>query len=94
MATVGAVIGKVITAASRPTSDSPAPTLNRADTSGMAAAMNEPNMASSNSSAKLSPMISERRSSLVWPMLPALPPYSTCRPACRAGATAVFSRLR
>jgi hypothetical protein len=52
VATVGAVVGKVVTEASSPTTDRPAPTLKIADTSGMAAVMNEPNMKSSRSRAQ------------------------------------------
>ncbi len=44
---VGAVVGNVIAAASRPSRDRPAPTLKIADTSGIAAAISEPNMNSS-----------------------------------------------
>ena len=48
--------------ASSPTRDSPASTLKIAETSGMAAAMTEPNMNSSRTSAHTSPMTSDFRS--------------------------------
>jgi len=41
---VGAVVGNVMPAAMMPSSDSPAPTLHSADSSGIAAAISEPNM--------------------------------------------------
>jgi hypothetical protein len=62
VAIVGAVVGKVNAAASRPTSDRPAPTLKIAETSGIAAAMTEPNMNSSSTSAHDRPMTSDFRS--------------------------------
>ena len=91
---VGAVVGKVITAASRPTSARPAPTLKIADSSGIAAVITEPNISRSSISAQTRPMISDFRSWVTWPICPAPPPYSTCRPADRAGATALSSLLR
>ncbi len=94
MATVGAVVGKVITEASSPTTDRPAPTLKIADTSGTAAVMNEPNMNSSNSRAQARPMTSDTVSLVCWPISPAPPPYSTARPALRAGETALLSLFR
>ena len=71
---VGAVVGNVIADASRPSSDRPAPTLNKADTSGIAAAISDPNMNSSSASAQISPMSSEVVSLVCWPMLPAFAP--------------------
>ena len=62
VATVGAVVGNVMTAASSPRNESPAPTLNRAEISGMTAAMSEPNMNSSRSSAHARPISSDVRS--------------------------------
>ncbi len=94
VATVGAVVGKVVAAASSPTNDRPASTLSRADRSGMAAAAIEANMNSSSTSAQVRPMISELLSLVAWPIWPAPAPYSTCSPAARAGLTAVSSSLR
>ncbi len=91
VATVGAVVGKVITEASKPTRASPANTLNNADSNGITAATTDPNMNSSNTNAHDKPMISDARSSVVCPICPAPPPYSTCNPAARAGATASSS---
>jgi hypothetical protein len=70
----GAVVGNVMLAARMPSNDKPAPTLNRAETRGMAAAISEPNMKSNSSSAQPRPIASERVSLFVWPMLPAPPP--------------------
>ncbi len=94
MATVGAVVGKVVTEASRPTTDRPAPTLKIADTSGTAAVMNEPNMNNSSTRAQARPMTSDSVSLVCWPISPAPPPYCTSRPALRAGATALLSSFR
>jgi hypothetical protein len=91
---VGAVVGKVVAEASSPSSASPAPTLKIADSSGIAAAIREPNMNSSRTRAQVRPMISDFRSWVTWPIWPAPPPYSTCRPADLAGATAWLSRSR
>ena len=91
---VGAVVGNVITRASSPSSASPDSTLKIADTSGIAAAMSEPNMISSRTSAQASPMTSDVRSLVCCPICPAPAPYSTCRPALVAGATALLSWSR
>ena len=71
---VGAVVGKVLAAASSPSSESPAPTLKIADSSGIAAAISEPNMNSSSTSAQARPMISDFRSWVTCPICPAPPP--------------------
>ena len=71
---VGAVVGNVIADARIPSRDRPAPTLNSADTSGIAAAISEPNMNSSSASAQIRPISSEVVSLVCWPMLPALAP--------------------
>ena len=68
------MVGNVIAAASRPSTDSPAPTLNSAETSGMAAAITDPNMNSSSASAQARPMTSELVSLVCWPMFPAPAP--------------------
>ncbi len=65
-----------------------------AESSGMAAATSEPNMNSSRISAQPRPMSSDVVSLVVWPIWPAPAPYSTCRPAFVAGATALLSRFR
>ena len=61
-AIVGAVVGNVTTRASSPSSARPDSTLKIAATSGMPAAMSEPNMISSSTSAHPSPMASDFRS--------------------------------
>ena len=94
MAIVGAVVGNVTAAASSPSSESPATTLKIADSSGIAAVISEPNMSSSSTSAQDRPMISDFRSSVCCPISPAPAPYSTCRPALVAGATALLSLSR
>ena len=91
---VGAVVGKVTAEASIPSRESPAPTLKIADSSGIAAAISEPNMNSSRISAQARPMTSDFRSLVTWPICPAPPPYSTCSPADLAGATAWSRRFR
>ena len=91
---VGAVVGNVTTAASSPSSASPASTEKTADTSGIAAATSEPNMASSSNSAQR--QADDLRLHVLGLLadLPAPAPYSTCRPALVAGATAVLSLSR
>ena len=91
---VGAVVGNVIAEDSTPSSDSPDSTLKMADTSGIAAAISDPNMNSSSNSAHVSPITSDFRSWLTLPICPAPAPYSTCRPALLAGATAWLSLSR
>ena len=91
---VGAVVGNVTNRASSPSSASPASTEKTADTSGIAAATSEPNMASSSNSAHDRPMTSDFTSLVCCPISPAPAPYSTCRPALVAGATAVLSLSR
>ena len=91
---VGAVVGNVISRASSPSSARPDSTLKMAETSGMAAATSEPNMASSSTSAQASPMTSDLMSLVFWPISPAPAPYSTCRPAFVTGATALLSLSR
>ena len=94
VAIVGAVVGKVRTEVSRPSRDRPAPTLKTADTSGIAAAMSEPNMNSSRRRPHPRPISSDVVSLCVAPMLAAAAPYSTSSPAVRAGPTAALSRPR
>ena len=89
MATVGAVVGRFVAAASRPTTARPLPTLKIAASKGIAAATIDANMIRSSSRAQVRPMISESRSFGACPIWPAPPPYSTVSPACRAGCTAV-----
>ena len=91
---VGAVVGNVAAAASRPRMDSPVRTLSTAENSGMMAATNDANMISSSTSAQARPMISDVVSLVFMSIWPALPPYSTVRPALRAGATALSSWSR
>ena len=74
MATVGATVGNVVAAASSPTTDSPAPTLKIAETSGTAAVMNDPNMNNSSNRAQARPMTSDVMSLVCWPICPAPPP--------------------
>ena len=91
---VGAVVGNVITRVSSASSASPDSTLKIADTRGIAAATSEPNMISSSTSAQVRPMTSDVRSLVCCPIWPAPAPYSTCRPALVAGATALLSWSR
>jgi hypothetical protein len=91
---VGAVVGNVTTRASSPRSASPDSTLKIAATNGMPAAISEPNMISSSTSAHASPMTSDFRSWVCCPISPAPAPYATCSPAFVAGATALFSLSR
>ena len=77
-----------------PSSARPVSTLKIAATSGMPAAISEPNMISSSTSAHASPMTSDVRSWVCCPIWPAPAPYSTCRPALVAGATALLSLSR
>ena len=91
---VGAVVGNVTTRARSPSSASPASTLKIADTSGIAAAISEPNMNSSRTRARASPMTSDDRSPVLCPISPAPAPYSTCKPALVAGEVALLSWSR
>ena len=91
---VGAVVGNVTSRAISPSSASPDRTLKIAASSGMPAAISEPNMISSSTSAQDRPMTSDVRSWVCWPISPAPAPYSTCRPALVAGATASLSLSR
>ena len=86
---VGAVVGNVTTRASSASSASPESTLKIADTSGIAAAMSEPNMISSSTSAHARPMTSDVRSLVccpIWPApartRPAGPPWWPVPPRC------------
>ena len=91
---VGPVVGNVTTLASSASSASPASTLKMAETSGIAAAISDQNMISNSTSAQASPMTSDLMSLCFCPISPAPAPYSTCRPALVAGATAVLSLSR
>ena len=68
------MVGNVISRASRPSSASPDSTLKIADSSGIAAATSDPNMASSSTSAQPSPIASDLMSLVCCPISPAPPP--------------------
>ena len=91
---VGPVVGNVTSRAISPSRASPVTTLKIAASSGMPAAMSEPNMISSSTRAHASPMTSDVRSLVCCPIWPAPAPYATCRPALVAGAVALFSSSR
>ncbi len=62
VATVGAVVGNVAAAATRPMRLMPVTTLNTAESSGKTAATIDPNMINSSTRASTSPMTSDLRS--------------------------------
>jgi hypothetical protein len=94
VAIVGAVVGNVIACASSPSSARPLSTLKIADTSGIAAAISEPNISNSSTRASARPMASDFTSFELEPICPAPAPYSTWSPALVAGETAALSWSR